>query len=58
MDFLSDNVIVFGKEKNMVSFNLTDKKYKNILRLPDDVIFSVKASTDGKRVYISSDETM
>ena len=29
VDFLSDNVIVFGKEKNMVSFNLTDRKYKN-----------------------------
>lgn len=58
VDFLSDNVIVFGKEKNMVSFNLTDKKYKNLFRLPDDVIFSVKASADGKRVYFSSDETM
>lgn len=42
VDFLSDNVIVFGKEKNMVSFNLTDKKYKNLFRLPDDVIFLLK----------------
>ena len=50
-DFLADNVIVFSKEGYMVSFDTVKKKRKQLFKLPDDIISSVKVTNDGKGIY-------
>lgn len=50
-DFLSDNVIVFCKDGYMVSFDIKEKKSKQLFELPESMIRFVKASNDGKGVY-------
>ena len=50
-DFLSDNVVVFCKDGYMVSFDMKEKKSRQLFKLPDALIHFVKASNDGKGVY-------
>ena len=50
-DFLSDNVVIFCKDGYLVSFDVNKNKSKQLFKLPDCGIFSIKASNDGKGVY-------
>lgn len=50
-DFLSDNVVVFCKDGYMVSFDMKEKKSRQLFKLPEAMIRFVKASNDGKGVY-------
>lgn len=52
VDFLTNNEIVYGKGKQMVSFNLKSKKIKKTFQLPD-ILMTIKALDNGKGVYFT-----
>ena len=58
VDFLTNNEIIYVKGENMVSFNLKNKKRRDLAQLPVDVIGYIKALDNGKGVYFTDDQNL
>ena len=54
VDFLTNNEIIYVKGENMVSFNLKNKKRRDLAQLPDILVY-IKALDNGKGVYFTDD---
>ena len=54
VDFLTNNEIIYGKSKQMISFNLKSKRTKKLYQLPDIFLY-IKALDNGKGVYFVDD---
>ena len=52
VDFLTNNEIIYVKGENMVSFNLKNKKRRDLAQLPDILVY-IKALDNGKGVYFT-----
>lgn len=54
VDFLTNNEIIYVKGEKMVSFNLKNKKRRDLAQLPDILVY-IKALDNGKGVYFTDD---
>ena len=54
VDFLTNNEIIYAKGEKMVSFNLKNKKRRDLAQLPDILVY-IKALDNGKGVYFTDD---
>lgn len=54
VDFLTNNEIIYGKSKQMISFNIKSKRTKDLFQLPDMFLY-IKALDNGKGVYFVDD---
>lgn len=52
VDFLTNNEIIYVKGEKMVSFNLKNKKRRDLAQLPDILVY-IKALDNGKGVYFT-----
>jgi tricorn protease-like protein len=57
VDFLTNNEIIYVKGENMVSFNLKNKKRRDLAQLTD-ILGYIKALDNGKGVYFTDDLTL
>ena len=57
VDFLTNNEIIYVKGENMVSFNLKNKKRRDLAQLPD-ILGYIKALDNGKGVYFTDAEQL
>ena len=57
VDFLTNNEIIYVKGENMVSFNLKNKKRRDLAQLPD-ILGYIKALDNGKGVYFTDDQQL
>ena len=57
VDFLTNNEIIYAKGEKMVSFNIKNKKRRDLAQLPD-ILGYIKALDNGKGVYFTDAEQL